>query len=303
MSTRYTNQKTKDIEHFAFVGDIPGISDFWNILKSIPGKIGDVFRSVFDGIKDGAENLMGEAMKRFLEAMTTMLKGVFGPIFNPLMPYIYALGIGTALLILTCIGAMIFIFTRPDKCSCTQSGGFNENNNMEIFNIIILILISIIIFSKKKLEHFGFIPGINTIIDPIKDIFFKIRDGIVSALGKVLNLIEENTIGKIETKINSMVSEIQVFLKPILIGGAVLLPLMCIGIIAFTFFFFGQDDKPEPAPEPTPKPAPKTTPTSAPKPMPMPTPKPMPVQLPVTIPVQTPVQTPVVFQGGKKYKK
>jgi hypothetical protein len=156
MSTRYTNQKTKNIEHFAFVGDIPGISDFWNILKSIPGKIGDVFRTVFGGIKDGAENLMGEAIKRFLEAMTTILKAVFGPIFNPLMPYIYALGIGTALLILTCIGAMIFIFTRPDKCSCTQSGGFSENNNMEIFNIIILILISIIIFSKKKIGTLWF---------------------------------------------------------------------------------------------------------------------------------------------------
>jgi hypothetical protein len=291
---RYTNHKTRNIEHFGFVDKIPGIGAFWDIIKSLPSKIGDVFTGIFNGIKDGTMNLMEKTIITFLKSMATMLEAIFGPIFNPLMPYIWGIGIGVALLILTCIGALIFIFTRPDKCSCTQSGGFN--NNMKMFNIIILILISIIIFSKKKLEHFGFVPNINTIINPIKNIFNKIKDGIVGTLGKLLKLIEENTIGKIKSKINSMVSEIQVFLKPLLIGGAVLLPLMCIGIIAFTFFFFGQDDKPEPKPKPAPKPAPKPiyipVPTPAPAPAPAPAPTPVPVAPAATIPV--------VVRGGKK---
>jgi hypothetical protein len=268
MSIRYTNHKTRNMEHFGFVDKIPGIGNFWNMIRSIPGKIGDVFRGIFNGIKDGSMNLMEQAMNRFLEAMKTMLEAIFGPIFNPLMPYIWAIGIGVALLIITCIGALIFIFTRPDKCSCTQSGGFN--NNIEMLNIIILVLISIIIFSKKKLEHFGFVPGINTIIDPIKRTFGTIKDGIVDGLGKLLRLIEENTIGRIREKINDMVSEIQVFLKPILIGGAVLLPLMCVGIIAFTFFFFGQDDKPKTEPKPTPAPAPAPAPAAPATPAPAP---------------------------------
>ena len=148
MSIRYTNHKTRNMEHFGFVDKIPGIGNFWNMIRSIPGKIGDVFRGIFNGIKDGSMNLMEQAMNRFLEAMKTMLEAIFGPIFNPLMPYIWAIGIGVALLIITCIGALIFIFTRPDKCSCTQSGGFN--NNIEMLNIIILVLISIIIFQKKN---------------------------------------------------------------------------------------------------------------------------------------------------------
>ena len=286
MSIRYTNHKTRNMEHFGFVDKIPGIGNFWNMIRSIPGKIGDVFRGIFNGIKDGSMNLMEQAMNRFLEAMKTMLEAIFGPIFNPLMPYIWAIGIGVALLIITCIGALIFIFTRPDKCSCTQSGGFN--NNIEMLNIIILVLISIIIFSKKKLEHFGFVPGINTIIDPIKRTFGTIKDGIVDGLGKLLRLIEENTIGRIREKINDMVSEIQVFLKPILIGGAVLLPLMCVGIIAFTFFFFGQDDKPKTEPKPTPAPAPAApapaTPAPAAPATPA-TPAPAPAPAAATIPV------------------
>ena len=120
------------------------------------------------------------------------------------------------------------------------------------------------------MEHFGFVPGINTIIDPIKRTFGTIKDGIVDGLGKLLRLIEENTIGRIREKINDMVSEIQVFLKPILIGGAVLLPLMCVGIIAFTFFFFGQDDKPKTEPKPTPAPAPAPAPAAPATPAPAP---------------------------------
>ena len=275
MSTRYTNHKTRNIEHFGFVSKIPGIGSFWNIIKSIPGKIGDVLRGIFNGIRDGAMTAMEKIMEKFLAALTAMLKAVFGPIINPLMPYIWAVGIGVALLIITCIGALIFIFTRPDKCSCTQSGGFN--NNIEMFNIIILILISIIVFSQKKLEHFGFIPGINTIIDPIKRVFEGIKNGIVTGLEKLLGLIERNTIGRIRTKINTMVSEIQVFLKPMLIGGAVLLPLMCIGVIVFTFVFFGQDDKPAPKPEPVY--------------IPVPTP---------AAPAPPAATIPVVVRGGKK---
>jgi hypothetical protein len=225
-------------------------------------------------------------MEQFLRALETMLKAVFGPIINPLMPYIWAVGIGVILLILTCIGALIFIFTRPDKCSCTQSGGFN--NNIEMFNIIILILISIIIFSKKKLEHFGFLPGIDTITRPLKSLFNTIKDNIVKALKTLLGFIERETIDKIRTQIKKMVAEIQVFLKPMLIGGAVLLPLMCIGVIAFTVFFFGQDDKPKPAPKPIY--------------IPVPTPAPAPATpAPATPAFAAPA--PVAIRGGKKNKK
>jgi hypothetical protein len=54
-----------------------------------------------------------------MEVVGAILEAIFGPIFEPLMPYIYAIGAGVVLLIITCLGAMIYILTRPDDtCSC-----------------------------------------------------------------------------------------------------------------------------------------------------------------------------------------
>jgi phage-related protein len=96
-----------------------GILKALDFIKSLPNKISEPFKKLFNDFGTNIGKLFQKVFDKIMEVIGTILEAIFGPIFKPLMPYIYAIGIGFALLIITCIGAMIFILTRPDdSCSC-----------------------------------------------------------------------------------------------------------------------------------------------------------------------------------------
>jgi phage-related protein len=96
-----------------------GILKALDFLKSIPRKISEPFKILFEQFKKVIEKLFYKVFDKIMEVIGLILEKIFGPIFEPLMPYIYAIVIGGVLLIITCLGAMIFILTRPDDtCNC-----------------------------------------------------------------------------------------------------------------------------------------------------------------------------------------
>mgnify|MGYP001352359398 CR=1 FL=1 len=255
-----------------------GIGDAIDFIKSLPKKISEILSSIIDGMRDGITKGLNEAFDFVLTTIGKTLETIFGPIFTPLMPYFWAIGIGFGFLILTCIGSALYIYTRPSP----QIGGFVKNN-IELFNIIFILLLSIFIFSRQKIEHFGLLPSLESVLDPIKKTFNKIIEKVLEIIKKLLKTLKDNTIGRLEKMIKIVIVEIQEFLKPALIGFAILPIIGIIAVIGGTIFFYGSNDKPAQKPTPTP------TPASAPKP----------VYIPVPI-ATPPTPTPVVFQGGKK---
>ena len=262
-----------------------GIKKAIDFIKSLPKKISEILSSIIDGMKNGITKGLNEAFDFVLTTIGKILETIFGPIFTPLMPYFWAIGIGFGFLILTCIGSALYIYTRPSP----QIGGFVKNN-IELFNIIFILLLSIFIFSRQKIEHFGFFNVgkiIKKVVSPIKKTFSKIIKGVLKIIKKLLKVLKDNTIGRLKKMIKIVIVEIQEFLKPALIGFAILPIIGIIAVIGGTIFFYGSNDKP--AQKPTPTPAPASAPASAPKP----------VYIPVPTATAIP-PTPVVFQGGKK---
>lgn len=255
-----------------------GIKKAIDFIKSLPKKISEILSSIIDGMKNGITKGLNEAFDFVLTTIGKILETIFGPIFTPLMPYFWAIGIGFGFLILTCIGSALYIYTRPSP----QIGGFVKNN-IELFNIIFILLLSIFIFSRQKIEHFGLLPSLKSVLDPIKKTFSKIIEKVLEIIKKLLKTLKDNTIGRLKKMIKIVIVEIQEFLKPALIGFAILPIIGIIAVIGGTIFFYGSNDKPAQKPTPTP------TPTSAPKP----------VYIPVPTATAIP-PTPVVFQGGKK---
>ncbi len=252
-----------------------------NFIKSLPKKISGFLRSIISKMKNGITKGLSKAFNFVLTTIGKILETIFGPIFTPLMPYFWAIGIGFGFLILTCIGSALYIYTRPSP----QIGGFVKNN-IELFNIIFILLLSIFIFSRQKIEHFGFFNVgkiIKKVVSPIKKTFSKIIKGVLKIIKKLLKVLKDNTIGRLKKMIKIVIVEIQEFLKPALIGFAILPIIGIIAVIGGTIFFYGSNDKPAQKPTPTPTPAPASAPAPAKKP----------VYIPVPI-ATPPTPTPVV---------
>ena len=248
---------------------IPGIiKKAIDFIKSLPKKIKNLLSTIIDGMKNGITKGLKKAFLFVFKTISKTLETIFGPIFIPLMPYFWAIGIGFGFLILTCIGSALYIYTRPSP----QIGGFVKNN-IELFNIIFILLLSIFIFSRQKIEHFGLLPSLKSVLEPIKKTFKKIIKGVLKIIKKLLKVLKDNTIGRLKKLIKKVIVQIQGFLKQALIGLTILQIIGGIVVIGGTIFFYGSNDKPTPTP----------------------------AKKPVYIPVPTATPpTPVVFQGGKK---
>jgi len=280
-----------------------GIKKAVDFIKDLPKKILKVLPSIINGMKNGITKGIYKAFDFVLTTIGKILETIFGPIFNPLMSYFWAIGIAMGLFILTCIGSAFYIYTRPSP----QMGG-SVKNNITLFSIIFILLVSIFIFSRKKIEHFGFLPKLKSVLDPIKKSFKKITKKISDAIKKILKKIKESTIDKLKKLIKKAIVEIQEFLKPILTGLAILPIIGIIIVIGGTIYFYGPDNKPTAAPA-TPA-APATTPAP---PAATEIPATAPVSIPISIPISAPAApapapTPVpatlgVVRGGKKNKK
>jgi hypothetical protein len=257
-----------------------GIKKAIDFIKSLPKKISKVLSSIISKMKNGITKGLSEAFDFVLTTIGKILETIFGPIFTPLMPYFWAIGIGFGFLILTCIGSALYIYTRPSP----QIGGFVKNN-IELFNIIFILLLSIFIFSRQKIEHFGFLPKIKSVLDPIKKTFSKIIKKVLEIIKKLLKVLKDNTIGRLKKMIKIVIVEIQEFLKPALIGFAILPIIGIIAVIGGTIFFYGSNDKPAPAPVSA------RAPVSAPASASAPAPKPVYIPVPIATP---PTPTPVV---------
>lgn len=273
-----------------------GIKKAIDFIKNLPKKILKVLPSIINGMKDGITKGIYKAFDFVLTTIGKILETIFGPIFYPLMSYFWAIGIAMGLFILTCIGSAFYIYTRPSP----QMGG-SVKNNITLFSIIFILLVSIFIFSRKKIEHFGFLPKLKSVLDPIKKSFKKITKKISDAIKKILKKIKESTIDKLKKLIKKAIVEIQEFLKPILTGFAILPIIGIIIVIGGTIYFYGPNNKPTatPAPAPVTPAAPIEIPAA---------PATEPVSIPISIPISAPTPVPVpatlgVVRGGKKNKK